>query len=425
VDDFLARTPDGRSRWAFTGRLLGNPAESLYRAMCSLFLSPRSALLFNTYDEKDRSWATYSMRTAARQLIKIAPVTHRSGDMVSLKGWHQVLGSVNPFGLMLINTHGSPFQFGLGGDTGVPGDIPPSVPTAIHIIHSFSATDPNDPNTVAGRWLANGAFIYYGSMQEPYLSAFRPPDLISRLIENEVPLGAAFRRMPLEPFGQPWKLVYLGDPLYRLRHGGTGNRVPPDDWTTGSSWPRYSSSARPRANEPDDARFGWIVKTAVAQLQRTNNAQTMPHEEIDEALLAIERTRLSPPLQPFFDALLSDALLEANRPAVLKSRLEAIPVRERGPATKRILETCRVLLLEQYRTNGDFRRTVRLWSELAHSDLPREVLEQLISRIRPLTGTPGHQMEWINFLHTELRALKGTTAQGVIQAEVDRLRGPR
>ena len=43
------------------------------------------------------------------------------------------------------------------------------------MIHSFSAADPPDPSTIAGRWLANGAFLYFGSMNEPFLDAVPDP----------------------------------------------------------------------------------------------------------------------------------------------------------------------------------------------------------------------------------------------------------
>ena len=62
------------------------------------------------------------------------------------------------------------------------------------MIHSFSAADPTDPRTIAGRWLANGAFVYFGAMNEPFLQAFRPPRLVAALIAEGVPLGAAMPR---------------------------------------------------------------------------------------------------------------------------------------------------------------------------------------------------------------------------------------
>lgn len=63
----LARS---RSRWAFTGRLLGNPAASVYRAMCSLFLQPDTALLWDTYSG-GRIGSDFRMTEAAQTLGRL------------------------------------------------------------------------------------------------------------------------------------------------------------------------------------------------------------------------------------------------------------------------------------------------------------------------------------------------------------------
>ena len=84
------------------------------------------------------------------------------------------------------------------------------------MIHSFSAADPADPATIAGRWLTQGAFVYYGSVNEPYLLAFRPASVVAELAAAGVPMAAALRQSEVEPFGRPWRLIYLGDPLYRI-----------------------------------------------------------------------------------------------------------------------------------------------------------------------------------------------------------------
>ena len=65
IDDLLCRTGTNARRWAYTGRLTGDAAQSVYRAMCSLFLHPDDALLVNTYGEKDRPWTDYGMTSAA------------------------------------------------------------------------------------------------------------------------------------------------------------------------------------------------------------------------------------------------------------------------------------------------------------------------------------------------------------------------
>ena len=44
--------------------------------------------------------------------------------------------------------------------------------------------DPTNPETIAGRWLAQGAFVYFGSVNEPFLLSFRTPRLVGvRTIE--------------------------------------------------------------------------------------------------------------------------------------------------------------------------------------------------------------------------------------------------
>ncbi len=76
LDDLIGRRldPDGegwlartRRRWAYAGRLLGDPAASVARAMAALFLQPRSALLWNTY-EGGIPWSDYDMSRAAGRL---------------------------------------------------------------------------------------------------------------------------------------------------------------------------------------------------------------------------------------------------------------------------------------------------------------------------------------------------------------------
>src|SRR5207248_128119 len=140
-DDLVARSADGRTRWAFTGRLLGDATASVYRAMCSLFLQPRSALLLNTYDERAPGWSDYAMGVASRRLGGLLPVTHRSGERASLAAWHRTFDPVNRFGLVMINSHGESTRFNVTGGSGLAGDVPQTEPAVVLMIHSFSAAD--------------------------------------------------------------------------------------------------------------------------------------------------------------------------------------------------------------------------------------------------------------------------------------------
>ncbi len=212
-----------KSRWAYTGRLLGDPAASVYRAMRALFLQPEASLLWNTYSGGP-SWSDYDMAEATRTFGRLwhegpAPI-HRAGADADLASWHDAVDPVNRFGWIMINSSGIPRQFSIPGGPGRPADLPRGRPSAVSTIHSFSASDPTDPSTIAGRWLESGAFVYFGAMYEPFLHSFRPPKLIAELIAAELPLSAVLRQGDNELYGRPWRLVYLGDPLYRLTASG-------------------------------------------------------------------------------------------------------------------------------------------------------------------------------------------------------------
>ncbi len=162
------------------------------------------------------------------------------------------------------------------------------------MIHSFSAADPTDPQTIAGRWLSQGAFTYFGAVNEPFLHAFRVPGLVAELVAAEVPLVAAFRQGESETFGFPWRLCYLGDPLYRLqnatitpgdRHGpnkggqpGNGSRIDPSDWRKiapdYASWPVAAISSLParqgqprqgRVFDSENERFRWYLDASIEE----------------------------------------------------------------------------------------------------------------------------------------------------------------
>ena len=185
----------------------------------ALFLKPGSVLLWNTYTGGS-PWSDYTMEGAAGLLRGAVSgsgaVVHRAGRQADLTSWHRTLSPRNRFGLLLINSSGEPDSFSITGGPGRPADLPRGLPRAVAMIHSFSAADPSDPQTIAGRWLDQGAFVFFGSVNEPFLPAFRRPRLVAELIAAEVPLVAALRQGEFEAFGFPWRLVYLGDPLYRL-----------------------------------------------------------------------------------------------------------------------------------------------------------------------------------------------------------------
>lgn len=341
LDDVFGRNLQTGARWAFVGRLTGSAEQSVYEAMCSLFLQPESALLYNAFDETESPWDQFRTDTATETLAPALPVERRASRQdTGLKGWHRGFDPINRHGLLLINSSGGEDNFRAGpGSIGKTADVPMSVPAAIHMIHSFSAFKPADPATIAGRWRANGAFLYFGSMNEPYLQAFRTPQLVANLLTQGIPFSAAVRQLHNEgPFGTPWRLMLLGDPLYRLiPRAERPERIGPTGPTT--DWPAYSDSAAPTASASDTDRIRWCLQTALLQAARLEGGPA--RDAWQTVVLGIEnRESLPPPMRPVYDALLADLITLARPEANLPwpDRVKPIAPVLQAPALKRAVE---------------------------------------------------------------------------------------
>jgi hypothetical protein len=413
-DDLVARSAGGGARWAFTGRLLGDATASVYRAMCSLFLQPESILLLNTYIGREQPWTEYALGRVSDHLAPFGAVTLREGDRASLADWWAIFTPSNRFGLVMLNTSGSPTDFNLPGGPGQTGDIPPSVPAAVLTIHSFSASAPFDPQTLAGRWLANGAFVYFGAMHEPFLQSFRPPQMVAGLIAEGLPLSAALRRAPPEPFGKPWRLVYLGDPLYQLQP--RESRLPRlAHWERLAAWPSYHALPQPDARAPDEARLDWALTTALDLLQRG----ARPPEQLDlpAVLLAIDRQRLAVRLRPVYDALLVDTLLEANRLDDLLERLWRIRGTEGGSVVVRAREALAMSALAKRVAARDFSQAAVLWAQVVRNEPTPSFLQTFTDRIAALADTPARRSHWRGELQAAQRDLSERSPQAGVVGE--------
>ncbi|HBS28965.1 MAG TPA: hypothetical protein DEB06_05845 [Phycisphaerales bacterium] len=208
LTDRVGRFADD-SRWAWCGMIFGDERTAAYRAMCALFLTPRSALLFDGYK---RSFAPpYDLQPGADLLTKAGWKVELSAEpRGGLDDWR----ARGRFGFTAdyihVNSSGLPSWFDLTPGRARPSDVPAlNRPAIVHFIHSFSAERIDDPNTVGGRWLANGAYAYFGSVSEPYLAAFLPGPLVTARMLALAPWGAAVR----QDQGKLWKVNVFGDPL--------------------------------------------------------------------------------------------------------------------------------------------------------------------------------------------------------------------
>ncbi len=420
LDDRIGRSADSTVRWAYVGRLMGDPVLSAYRAMCSLFLQPQSGAFFDGYEGKGEVFSQYATLPATLQLGGKLPVTQVGGKpRADLASWHATFDPKNRHGLVMINTSGSPTQFNLPQGTGYYVDVPPSVPAAVHMIHSFSAADPRNPDTIAGRWLANGAFVYFGSMNEPFLQSFRTPSLIASLLAERIPLSAAFRNAPREGvFGKPWRLVYFGDPLYRIEFDPTPparlKTYPPTD-----HWPRFEEYARPAADASADTRFVWALQTAIFRLQRGQSSRQS--DDLAAILLAIPRSQVSPNFRPMFDALTIDQAYESGKYAELRDWIGRIPAAEQTGMIPRYLGSTLLAELNTALGMGNPARAREVWTALIRSSLPQEVKVLSTERIAATATTPARRSDWRNWLRASLRPDEPADSGRIINEEMKRI----
>lgn len=217
VMDVLGRDPATGARWAWTGQIFGGEAGAAYMAMCSTFMPLGPAWVFDAYPP-EAPWSDFSGADAARVLTEASgvSVTLDAGAGASLAGWRGRASRPVDAGVILVNTKGAKNFFQIDADRGVPGDVPwLARPAAVHFVHSWSAVQPLDRDTVCGRWLERGAYLYAGSVQEPFLSAFVPTPMLAVRLAGGAPWGAAMRLDPTPP----WRITLIGDPLATLTGG--------------------------------------------------------------------------------------------------------------------------------------------------------------------------------------------------------------
>jgi hypothetical protein len=420
LDDLVTRNPD-MSRWAYCGRLIGDPTASVYRAMCSLFLQPRSALLFNGYPQAGQPWSDYDQAAASLKLGRLMPVSKRSREAARIEGWHEGFGSTNTHGLILQNSSGGENYFSVYEGAGQTADVPPGVPSVVLPIHSFSAASPGDPATIAGRWLLHGAFLYFGSMNEPYLDAFRTPTLIADLLVRRLPISAAVREIPGEVRGHPWRLTFLGDPLYRLDPEASKRpRLP--DWGPIAGWPTYAETATPKPGAAGDVRFAWALQTAIARAfqPRLKGPGRAVDDWLDQ-IATLDRGQIPADRRRTLDELTIEAMHEAGRPAEVLSRISLIPREERSSWTRAMLEWSWAHQLIAAIGSKDLSRAMLLWDEIMRSDGARNLKEQSTERIRGLARGGSGPTQWRVQLRATIRAMGASPDVEVARKELKEL----
>jgi hypothetical protein len=247
VDDAIARH-DGDRRWGWVGRLTGGDLRSVYMAMGALFLQPKSGLFWSRYNPKNEVFGVFDPPPALDTFNEFFPTETIRHPDATLDRWRALQWpGGNRFGFVYVNSSGGATSWSMSKGKATHFDVPETIPCVIHYTHSGSAGQPFNTDTIAGRWMSGGAFVYFGSHAEPYLTAFIPPSELAKRVAVGVPLGAAMRLLytpklvgqrkmkvgdaeKLVRFNMsgPWKLAYFGDPSYRLLRTPP-ERVAPDE----------------------------------------------------------------------------------------------------------------------------------------------------------------------------------------------------
>ncbi len=227
LTDLIGRDLPGAvdRRWAWSGQLVGSSAQGAYNAMSALFLTTSSVAGFDGYEDKG-GFAAYAMAPALAAFRDAGLRTRLLSERGrTTAAWRAMVSRGLDSGLVLLTTSGMASFFELQGGGGggggklLPGDVPLLArPAAAHVVHSFSAQNPWNRWTIGGRWIDRGAYVYVGSVHEPFLSAFVPTGALAQRLLAGAPIGASARvdGMP------PWRVAVLGDPLVTIGRAGAG-----------------------------------------------------------------------------------------------------------------------------------------------------------------------------------------------------------
>ncbi len=212
LTDRIGRHADA-SRWAWCGQVFGDESESVWRAMCALFLQPSRVWFFDGYRAKS-GFEGYEVEPAAELFTQRGyEVTTDHLRATGLDAWRMRSRLGVDAGFVHVNTSGVSRRFNLTPGRPYGADVPQLwTPAIVHFIHSFSAQNLDDERSIASRWLARGAYAYVGSVQEPFLQAFQTPEALAQRLFAPSPLAVAASR----DLRRPWRVAIFGDPLITL-----------------------------------------------------------------------------------------------------------------------------------------------------------------------------------------------------------------
>ncbi len=223
--------------YAYCGQLIeAAPQMALYQAMSSLFAETPRALYFHTWGSIHGLEGVKGYQVL-RTKVHTVHRDQRVNPRATMEQWHRLTDGGHGFGFIHVAAAGGAYEWS-GGRV---SDIPEGRPCAVFFAQSGSAANPALIGTIAGRWLLNGAYVYYGAATEPYAPSFNAAQTVAQTLVARGTYAKAFQRKDTLPeqFRKPWRLVYVGDPLARPRF------VPdPDEPEWSRTWRRAGALLR-------------------------------------------------------------------------------------------------------------------------------------------------------------------------------------
>jgi len=227
--------------------------------------------------------------------------------------------------------------------------------------------------------------------------------------------------MPAEPFGEPWKLVVRGDPLYTIARVETP-RPRTQDAPTPPEWLPYASTPPPAPDAPEAARLAWAVNAALFGAT-AKAADTSAG--IVAVLRSIDRGRLPADLWPVFDDLMVVLLYELRQLDALRIMVAAVPKAERTPVATRLALAATLADFSRALAAQDFDRAAAAWSALVRSEADAEFKRNVTSRLGPLADAPSRRDAWRARLRSALAGIEAADVREIINAELKRIEAAR
>ena len=204
--------------------------------------------------------------------------------------------------------------------------------------------------------------------------------------------------MEREPIGIPWKLIYIGDPLYRVTPRNQAPRRS-GDWAATDAWPLFREGALPSGEATADARFAWALQATM--VRATREGANRPLAEIVGIASAIDRNLLEPSFRKLFDDLLADLLFLGGRYRELRTRVAHLPRTERTPYANRMAESAAVIELHKA-TRSSFDQAVAIMEETMRLDLGQPIRNYSIGYLASSADT-GHKRATLRSALLQLR----------------------